>query len=388
MEISNRRVGSQGNRQATDFFAEVVKNYGFKTEIPQFECMDWRHGDAHLLVDGERFEAIPSPYSLGCQVRGKLVAASNVSELEGIEVGNNVLLLHGEITQEQLMPKNFTFYNPEHHQHIVRLLETKEPLAIVTATGRNPGLAGGLYPFPLIEDGDFDLPSVYMKDVIGDRLLEHVGKGVALKSEAERIPGMGCNVIAQRGEGEAKVVVCAHIDAKIDTPGAIDNGGGTVILLLLAELLADYDGDLGVEIVAFNGEDYYSAAGQVHYLQTNQETFDQIMLAINIDGAGYIEGNTAYSLYECPDEIAAATHQAFSGYADIQEGEQWYQSDHMIFVQGGRPAMAITSDQFEWLSTYVTHTEKDTSDIVDGKRLANVALGLRDLVWELGRIIS
>ena len=57
----------------------------------------------------------------------------------------------------------------------------------------------------------------------------------------------------------------------------------------------------------------------------------------------------------------------------------------MIFVQGGKPAMAITSDQFEWLSTYVTHTEKDTPEIVDGERLVNVALGLRDLVMALGQ---
>ena len=183
------------------------------------------------------------------------------------------------------------------------------------------------------------------------------------------------------------MVVCAHIDAKIDTPGAIDNGGG-VAILLLAELLADYDGELGVEIATFNGEDYYSSAGQMHYLQNNQETFDQIVLAINIDAAGYLEGKTAYSLYECPEKITAAAHQAFSGFGDIREGKQWYQSDHMIFVQVGKLAMAITSDKFEWLSTTITHTEKDTPEIVDEERLVNAALGLRDLIEALDKLIK
>lgn len=388
VEISSRRVGSQGNREATDYFAAVVESYGFETESPSFDCMDWRYGDGNLRVGGETVDVSPSPYSLGCHVRGELVTASTVEELEGIECRDKILLLRGEITQEQLMPKNFTFYNPDHHQHIVRLLETKKPLAIMAATSRNPGLAGGLYPFPLIEDGDFEIPSVYMKDVVGDRLAAYAGQEVTLVSEAERIPATGCNVIARRGEKEQKVVVCAHIDAKIDTPGAIDNGGGAAILLLLAELLADYDGELGVEIVALNGEDYYSAAGQMHYLQNNQDTFDQIVLAINIDAAGYIEGNTAYSLYECPEEITFAAHQAFASYGDIHEGEQWYQSDHMIFVQAGKPAMAITSDQFEWLSTNITHTEKDTPEIVDGERLVNAALGLRDLVKRLEGVLE
>ena len=286
------------------------------------------------------------------------------------------------------MYKRQTFYNPEHHQHIVLLLETKKPLAIMAATSRNPGLAGGLYPFPLIEDGDFEFPSVYMKDVEGDRLAAYAGQEVTLVSEAERIPATGCNVIARRGGKEQKVVVCAHIDAKIDTPGAIDNGSGVVVLLLLAELLADYNGELGVEIAAFNGEDYYSAAGEMHYLQNYQDTFGQIVLAINIDAAGYIEGKTAYSLYECPEEITAASHKAFARYTDIHEGEQWYQSDHMIFVQSGKPAMAITSDKFEWLSTAITHTEIDTPEIVDGERLANAALGLRDLVEALDKLIK
>ena len=29
-------------------------------------------------------------------------------------------------------------------------------------------------------------------------------------------------------------------------------------------------GDLGIELLAFNGEDYYSAPGQIAYLKTNQ----------------------------------------------------------------------------------------------------------------------
>jgi len=31
-----------------------------------------------------------------------------------------VLLLRGEIAKEQLMPKNFTFYNPDEHKRIIR----------------------------------------------------------------------------------------------------------------------------------------------------------------------------------------------------------------------------------------------------------------------------
>ena len=62
-----------------------------------------------------------------------------------------------------------------------------------------------------------------------------------------------------------KITVFAHIDAKDGTPGALDNGAGVVVLLLLAELLQDYDGGVELELVALNGEDYYSAAGEMQY---------------------------------------------------------------------------------------------------------------------------
>jgi aminopeptidase YwaD len=286
------------------------------------------------------------------------------------------------------MPKNFSFYNPDHHKQIVHLLETKGPRAIVAATSRNPELAGGVYPFPLIEDGDFDIPSVYMTEEEGERLADYAGREIRLEIESERIPATGCNVIARKGDpASRRVVVCAHIDAKDDTPGALDNGTGVVVLLLLAELLAGYAGDLGLEIVALNGEDHYSAAGQEQYVRNHRDTFSEIALAINLDLAGYHEGKTAYSLYGCPDEIAAAIRQAFSSQEDTVEGEPWYQSDHSIFIQNQVPAMAITSDRFMELSTHVTHTAKDRPELVDLSKLASIALALRDLLLDLDRIL-
>jgi aminopeptidase YwaD len=387
LELPERRVGSPGNRAATEFFAQAVASFGFDTQCPEFECIDWIQDGARLAADGELFEVFPSPYSLHCRVRAPLAVVSTLEELEMVDALDRILLVRGDLAKEQLMPKNFDFFNPDHHKQTVRLLETKAPQAIIAATSRNPELAGGMYPFPLIVDGDFDIPSVYMTEEKGERLAGYAGRELALQIEAKRIPATGCNVIARQGGAAGRrIVVCAHIDAKDDTPGALDNGTGVVVLLLLAELLAGYAGNLGVEIVALNGEDHYSAAGQVQYIRRNQDSFSEIVLAINLDLAGYREGNTAYSLYGCPDEIAAAIHNTFSALEDTVEGEQWYQSDHSIFIQNQVPAMAITSDRLMELSTHVTHTDKDRPELVDLDKLANITLALRDLLLDLDRV--
>jgi len=388
LEIPNRRVGSEGNRAATDFFAGIVASFGFETESPAFDCIDWTQDGAHLSMDGTPFESFVSPYSLGCHVSAPLIVASTVEELEAAEVSNKTILLRGDIAKEQLMPKNFPFYNPDEHKRIIQLLETKKPQAIIAATSRDVALAGAVYPFPLIEDGDFDIPSVYMTDEEGNRLAERAGKEISLESRARRIPARGCNVIARKGaHPNRRVVLFAHIDAKDGTPGAIDNATGVIVLLLLAELLADYSGDLGVEIVALNGEDYYSSPGEQQYLAINAGRFAEIILGINLDGVGYYQGNTAYSLYDCPSDIASSIHKVFSAHKDLVEGERWYQSDHGLFLMNQRPALALTSDRFTELWTEIAHTPKDSPEIVDTIRLANVAAALRDLLLHLNQLL-
>jgi len=290
-EIRDRSVGSEGNRRATGFLEQELRSLGWQTEASELDVVDWEDGGATLRVVDESLSVLASPYSLGCAVDAQLASASSVEELEQQDLSGKILLLHGDIAEEQLMPKNFVFYNPEEHRRIITLLEQRQPAAIVSATGRNAALAGGVYPFPLIEDGDFDIPSVYTTEEEGRRLLAFVGERATLRSMSTRIPAKAYNVVARKGTDVGRrIVISAHIDAKKGTPGATDNATGVVTLLLLAELLRDYEGDRLLEIAAFNGEDYYLVPGQMDYLNKNQGRFDTIVLNINIDGAGYKEG--------------------------------------------------------------------------------------------------
>ena len=378
-QISERCVGSEGNRVATRYFKDEAIAFGWTTEVHEFDALDWVDGGARLSCGGDSFSVFVSPYSLGCKAEAQLVSLSKVEELERENITGKILLLHGEIAKEQLMPKNFVFYNPEEHQHIISLLELGEPQAIICATGRNASLAGGVYPFPLIEDGDFNIPSVYMTEEQGNRLLSYVGTEVTLEFDSRRIPGNGYNVIARKGNGSGKrIVVTAHIDAKKGTPGAIDNASGVVVLLLLAELLRDYDGEMPIELVALNGEDYYAVPGQMLYVSQTQERFGEILLNINIDGAGYKEGPSAFSFYNLPGGIQKLAREVIKQCEEIVEGSPWVQGDHSIFIQNGCPAIAVSSQWFtdHIESQEITHTPKDNIAIVDADKLVEIGHAL------------
>ena len=387
VEIADRSVGSKGNIEATDFFEKTISSLGWKTEKHELKVMDWSCGKTSVLSGGMEFDAASSPYSRGCSVEAELSCISTIRELETRDISGRVILLHGEIAGEQIMPKNFVFYNPENHRRIISILEKKRPASIICATGHNPLLAGGVYPFPLFEDGDFDIPSVFMKDTEGQRLLPFSWKTVRVESDAVRIPAKAYNISAFKGHPASKrIVITAHIDAKKGTPGAIDNATGVAILLLVAELLRSYEGKHLIEIVPFNGEDYYAVPGQMDFIRRNEGRFGDILLNINIDGAGYLEGKTAFSFYDLPDYIHDTALEIIKTCDDAAPGPQWPQGDHSIFVQYGVPAIAVSSMWFttEMETQTITHTERDKREIVDLRKTVHAA----EIIAEFVRSIT
>jgi aminopeptidase YwaD len=244
---------------------------------------------------------------------------------------------------------------------------------------------GALHPFPLILDGDFDIPSVYCRDDVGDELADTQGHLAHLRINARRIPSRATNVIATlNAPAEKKVVLTAHIDAYEDTPGASDNASGTAVLLLAAEMLADYcRGEYAVEFAAFNGEDHYSVGGQMDYLRRYGDQLGSILLAVNIDDVGYRKGRAAYSFYECPEKLQNTTERVLSEFEGLCPGDPWFNGDHMIFVQSQVPCVAMTAEFMPELMRTVTHTALDMPDLVDSAKLVKVAAALNALVRSL-----
>lgn len=386
VDIPERYVGSEGNRRAADLFESYLRAFNFETSRPSFDCTDWRGEEAALSVDGEHFSVKVSPYSPGGEVSAPLIAVSSAEELKKVRGEGKVLLLKGEIAREQLLPKNFPFLDLPQHREIIDLLEKGGFKAIICATSYHPEMAGGVYPFPLIEDGDFTLPSVYMTDREGERLYTHRGKNVSLKIKVACHPARGYNVVAGKGKTDLpKAVFCAHLDSKQGTPGAIDNAGGLIVLLLVAEGLRDYKGAIPVEIVAINGEDYYSNPGEVLYLKEIQRQPESIMLGVNIDGVGYVKGDTAVSTYECPPLIEKAVRRLISGTQGVIQGKPWYQGDHALFIQNRIPALGITSELMEEILG-VAHTPRDKPHLVDCNKLVIAADFLYSLIHELNQL--
>lgn len=407
----DRSLGTRGNAEATRLFADEAGRRGWDVSVSGFACLRWERVGASLTLGQRRFGLHPGPYSPPAELEAPLRVLRSLDELQAVAGRGQILLMAGELAAEQLFPRGFPFYYPEEHEAIYAELDRLEPAALIAATGHNPEVAGGAYPFPLIEDGSFPFPSAYMTDQTGELLARQAVEGAAaegagsagpaaagpvqLRIRSDRVPATAEQVEAVRGPaGAPRILVTAHIDSKEGAPGAIDNAGGVVVLLLLAELLADYEGPYRLELIPFNGEDYYAVSGQLDWFRRNEDSVGDVRLAVNIDGVGYRRGATEYSFYGAGEETVRALQDAAArpgrgdpgntsevhGGGDFAAGEPWYQGDHAMFVQRGIPAVALTSERIWELSRTTTHSSRDVPEIVDPARLARTARVLGDFL--------
>ncbi len=388
--FADRHVGGPGNHAATAYFAETVSRFGWKVVRSEFGCLEWESGTARIEVGEQVFPAHVGPYSMPIDRTLSLAAASSVEGIEAGGIDGALLLLHGPIASGQLMPKAFTFYNPPEHRRIIAALEAAAPAAVVAATGTDPYMVGGQSPFPLFEDGDFDLPNAYLLDTEGERLLEHVGALAAVNIESKRVPATAEHVIATRPGAQAgRIVVSAHIDSRKGSPGALDNATGVATLLGLAELLGGggaWEGP-SIELVPFNGEDNYANPGELIWEAENEGRWDDIVLGINVDDSGQRDAENNVSFYGCPPAIEAAVRTAMAGHDRLSEGPQWVQGDHAILGIHGVPAIAIASSEMYRFMEQYAHTERDTLELADSALVADAARFIRDVIEGVSHVI-
>ncbi|MDO8847227.1 MAG: M28 family peptidase [Coriobacteriia bacterium] len=378
----DRHVGGEGNRAATSLFADEMASLGLDVRRVPMTCVEWVPGSAWLEVGGQHPAVHVGPYSLPCELEAPFVAVSSIEELESEVVRGAVVLLHGQVATGQVMPRNFTFYNPDSHRRVYQALDTFAPAAVVAATGRDPEMVGSQYPFPLFEDGDLDIPNAYITDVEGAQLVALGETRARLRIASQRLPATAEHVVATLpGTGDGRIVVTAHIDSRRGSPGALDNATGVATLLEVARLLSeDYAGEAAIEFVPFNGEDDYANPGELQWIAENDGRFGEIALGINIDDSSQHDAVNHVSFYGCPEGVEGAVRSAMGPYPEIAEGPQWFQGDHAILGIYGRPAIAVASAEMMSFMANYAHTEGDVLELADPALVARTAAFIADVV--------
>lgn len=380
----DRHPGRPGNTAANDYVEAEFADLGWEVASEEFDALDAELGAARLWADERTFDIQPGPYTVPVRTNARLLPIGSLAALEEADVEGAIVLLHGQIAADQLFPKSFDFVDMPEHRHIYALLEAGSPAAVIGATGRGGGMDGGRYPYPLIEDGDFDLPTAFTTDEIGAQLIPFAGRSVELEIVSQRVSRPARQLTAGRGPaGAPRAIVLAHIDSKSGSPGALDNATGVAALVGTARLLGDYDGPYRIELIPMNGEDYYANSGEHLFVAANEGRWEEVLCTVNMDAIGARDGRTAASMYGVSERGSELIGRVVRRHLTVVFGEEWYEGDHSIVAAQGRPAVALTSTSIRELCATVTHTDRDTLELVDPAIVAGAAEFVADLVRSL-----
>lgn len=367
-----RPIGSSANHAAADFIREEFRAAGLEVEEQPYPCTAWEVDEVNLQLGAEQLEAEANAFSLPCDVTAPLVCAGTIAELESISMHGALLLLYGDLTRAPLSPKSW-FLKDERDDRVIQMLERLQPAAVIA-----PPTSTDYYG-QLTEDWELDLPTVTVPHDVARKLIRGADSPVYLKISARRIPSHARNILARRAGREAgRIVICAHFDTKINTPGASDNAAGMAVVLELAKRLAQRDTRFGLEFVAFNGEEYLPI-GDEEYLHRAEGYFPEIRCAINLDGVGPALGTTSITALSMSETLETNLRKTTVDFPGVVWIEPWYESNHSTFAMRGIPAVALSAVGTRSLA----HQRYDVAEAISPAKLEECAALVEAILREL-----
>ncbi|WP_455208019.1 M28 family peptidase [Kaarinaea lacus] len=261
------------------------------------------------------------------------------------------------------------------------------------------------------EIGEHNIYHPHALNAVADYIsLEWQLQGYPVVPQAYTVKGLQCSnlEITRVGTSPANgiILIGAHYDSVMGSPGANDNGSGIAALLELSRLFADEQPVTSLRFVAFVNEEppffYWNNMGSMVYARQMKQRRENIRYMMALETIGYYSAAPNSQHYppllkhfypHTGDFIAFVSNfrsrrimlraaNAFRSSSDfpvqhlaspaIVPGVSW--SDHLSFWREGYQAFMITDTAFYRYPYY--HTAQDTPDKLTYEPFAEMANGL------------
>jgi hypothetical protein len=232
--IGERPGGSKAEERSADYIHGMFKSWGLDSRIETFPIAIWHPRSARLWTEGDQPLSLPSKAVAFCGttppegIGGELVDVGTASKrhLDGKDLAGKIVLVKRDAEADY----------PDYWL-TERLLPRKVAgMIFYTRAGRPGGIPMAYYNFKrsLKEKTP---PSVVITYEDAIRLLQSQPRRVTIAVNAEVTWGESRNIVAEirgRVRPEEVVLISAHNETTIGSPGAGDDTGGVARVLELA----------------------------------------------------------------------------------------------------------------------------------------------------------
>ena len=360
-QIGTRFVGSEGERQATAFIADRLREVGLRhVDVEEFSLDSWDCTRAELKAGDTPVECLPVSYTAstpegGAVAQWAYIGAGTKADLARHALKGKIGVLAGSVGGS---------HSPKAGEEMFQRLLASGMVGLVLIEDRCPTRwprAEGIPPF-WFRHGSMPMVSVSYED--GGRILRERPERLYLDVQASSVRAHSRNVIGEirgRRRPEEVIVVSCHHDTVPGSAGACDNGTGVVAVLEMAKLLRDAGLNRTVRLISFGSEEQLSM-GAAQYVEAHREEMERIVLAINFDGMGVFVGQGEVMVTGAPDlrtyvkRIVGKAKYA----AEVKSGVSPF-SDHFPFSMRGVPTVWFEGRR----PNFFYHSREDVPERVD-----------------------
>jgi Iap family predicted aminopeptidase len=379
--LGPRFAGTEGEDRARELIADELRAAGLEVRAEEF---------THLAYEPEG-SSLTDDISLPCA--GLQATAAGTVEAEVVYVGDGIDAAAGGEGAEAISGRIVAFrtgapttvapaLSAQGAAGLIALSPAPDRLITHLVAAFRP-MAG-----PSQDDRVLGIPGVIVEAEAGERLLARLSRGptrVRLEHRASYMERTSANLVAEIPGTESdapRIVVGAHYDSQLDSPGAADNATGLAALLAMARAWAGRRPRRTVALVAFGVEETGSW-GAADY--ASRHLGEGIEAMVNLDALGPPLDATRTIVADPRLATLAADCARATGWEVEQEldARDFPFADHAPFVAADIPAV--------WIWRYPPphpyyHSSGDTPRWVNFTLLAADAAASAATAWRLANL--
>ena len=332
-----RTGGSREEARAAELISGFLRTAGLSPKIQTFRIKKAVSLSARLFAGKKELPCSPYELTGSGEAEAELVFIKNPEDPEK-DVKNRIVLMNGLMRGR--------FYGA---------LKERGARGFICVRSPHGEIRG-----PLISEEAYEkygeLPGVMVDYEVGVTLRE-TGRVRLIKTERVET-AESRNIIAEiRGteRPDEMVLFTAHYDSVPGSPGVIDNLGGTIALILLAERLAEFAPIRTVRFL-FCGSEERGLLGSKAHAQKRKNELSSILWVVNIDILGDVLGKEFCMTIGGEDALAFIEHLAREIGFPLKAERNIYSSDSMPFAREGIPSFNIGSGGG---GSHLCHTTRD-----------------------------
>jgi hypothetical protein len=392
-----RFAGTEGEARARDWLGGELREAGLEVSLEEFTHLAYEPGGASCSAPGAELPCV-----------GLQATASGVVEAEAVYVGDGIDFEVGEVpaasapglapvgadaagTRADPVDGRIAVFRSGVPTTVAPALVARGAVGLVCLSPAPDGLITHLVAsfVPMVGPSEDErvlpVPGVTVEAAAGERLLARMTEGptrLRIEHRASYVERTSANLVVEipgTDPGSPRVVVGAHYDTQVDSPGAADNGTGLAALLAMARAWSGSRPRRTIDLVAFGVEETGSW-GAADYVR--RHAGDGIAAMVNLDALGPPLDATR-TIVASPEIAALAAERSRSIGWEVEvelNAVDFPFADHAPFVAAGIPSA--------WIWRYPPphpyyHSPGDTPRWVNFTLLAEDAAASAATTWHL-----